>query len=54
MIGEKITLGINGHILETVSDSTLAYGHVGLYVGTGSNDSVSEVKFRDFQLFSLG
>lgn len=54
MAGQKITLGVNGYILDTVMDNTIAEpGSIGLYVFTDKDYSVKEVRFRDFRLYSL-
>lgn len=57
MVNKKITLGINGHILDTVMDNNLVYGYVGLLVGTGNNDSFAdsfaEARFRNFRLYAI-
>ena len=53
MVGQKITLGVNGQILATAIDSTLKSGYFGLYVVTSKDDSVKEIRFRNFRLYSL-
>ena len=53
MAEQKMTLGINGHFLATLLDNRLADGYVGLLAGTETNDSFTEVRFRDFRLYSI-
>jgi hypothetical protein len=50
--GQKITVGVNGHILETVMDNNLASGSIGFWMQTGI-DLTAEVRFRNFRLYSL-
>ena len=51
-IGQKITVGVNGHILETVMDNSLTSGSIGFWLQTGL-DSTAEARFRNFRLYSL-
>jgi hypothetical protein len=52
MVGQKITLGINGNILNTVADNRLTSGFIGLFVNSGDNKSFVEARFRDFRLYA--
>ena len=54
MVGETITMEVNGHALATVRDNTLAAGNVGVVVAQYSSDSFAEARFRDFQLYAIG
>jgi hypothetical protein len=53
MVGQKITLGINGHFVATVLDNYLPYGHVGLLVAANTSDIYAETRFQDFRLYSI-
>ena len=53
MVGQKITLGVNGHILDTVMDNKIAKGYFAIYVTGERTDSYVEARFRNFRLYSL-
>jgi hypothetical protein len=52
MVGQRITLGVNDHILTSVTDAKRAMGKVGVLVYPGSGTFV-EARFRDFRLYAL-
>ena len=53
MIGQRIILGINGHILDAITDNSLpSPGYVGLFVSK-EEDSLMRAKFCGFRLYSL-
>jgi hypothetical protein len=51
-VGQRITLGVNDHILTSVTDAKLATGKVGVFISPGSGTFV-EARFRDFRLYAL-
>jgi hypothetical protein len=53
MVGQKISLGINGHILDTAEDYSIMDGYFGLYVSAEKTDSILEVRFRNFLLYAI-
>ncbi len=53
MRGQEITLGINEHILDTITDTSLALpSYAGISVSKPEH-SRAEVRFRNFRLYSL-
>jgi hypothetical protein len=51
--GNTLSLWVNGHHLNTVTDSTFKQGTVGLTVDCSKADSFSEVAFNNFVLTSI-
>ena len=49
--GQKITLGVNGQILQTIMDDNCILGGVGVCVGRTKN--AVAVRFRNFRVYSL-
>lgn len=48
-----LTLYVNGHRIDSVSDTTYPTGHVGLFAWSGEEASSADVSFDDFVLSSL-
>jgi curved DNA-binding protein CbpA len=53
MVGENITLGVNGYVLARLTDSKISSGNVGLIASAQVNDLFAEARFTNFRLFSL-
>jgi uncharacterized protein YjbI with pentapeptide repeats len=52
MVGKKIRLGCNGHMLASIEDGQLTSGNVGLFVASHIPDAFAETRFRDFRLYT--
>jgi hypothetical protein len=52
-VGERITLGINGHVVATEIVSGLQPGVVGFFVRGFKGDLYAGARFRDFRLYSI-
>jgi serine/threonine protein kinase len=49
----KLTLYVDGKLIDSVSDNTYGSGHVGLFIWSGEKASSADITFHDFLLTSL-
>lgn len=51
MVGDKIAVEVNGHILARVNDNRLGFGEVGIYVS--ASKEYAEARFRNVCLYAI-
>ncbi|MBI2975834.1 MAG: J domain-containing protein [Chloroflexi bacterium] len=53
VVGSRIKIGVNGHLLASVEVGSVREGRVGLFVASSAADQFANAKFRDFTIYAI-